>query len=304
VKKKIPIIAVAIIFSIILWGTISLSEEYYSNIEIPLKIIDFPNGYALSSEIPERMTIKVKGAGWKLFSLNVGQDVSYNVSINRDSGYINVNLLDYLTDNRWVISELEVIDLSPGSLSFSVERRTEKKIPLVANLNLDFKAGYGLATDIIMSPDSVLVNGPLSVINSLTELQTKEIVLSSLDKKTVENIGFIDLPGTNYGTDFVAVTFDIQRIVDKQFDEINVEVLDVPPDRDVVLLPNKVSFGVRGGIDILGKLDKDQFEAFVFYRHVVLDTLGNVTPQVRLPENTNLLYLKPERLRYVIKKFR
>jgi hypothetical protein len=304
VKKKIPIIAVAIIFSIILWGTISLSEEYYSNIEIPLKIIDFPNGYTLSSEIPERMTIKVKGAGWKLFSLNVGQDVSYNVSINRDSGYINVNLLDYLTDNRWVISELEVIDLSPGSLSFLVERRTEKKIPVIANLNLDFKAGYGLATDIIMSPDSVIVNGPLSVINSLTELQTKEIVLSSLDKKTVENIGFIDLPGTNYGTDFVTVTFDIQRIVDKQFDEINVEVLDVPPDRDVVLLPNKVSFGVRGGIDILGKLDKDQFEAFVFYRHVVLDTLGNVTPQVRLPENTNLLYLKPERLRYVIKKFR
>jgi hypothetical protein len=304
VKKKIPIIAVAIIFSIMLWGSISLSEEYYSNIEIPLKLIDFPNGYTLSSEIPDQITIKVKGAGWKLFSLNVGQDVSYIVSINRDSGYIDINLLDYLTDNRWVVSELEVIDLSPGSLSLSVERRTEKKIPIVANLNLDFKAGYGLATDITLSPDSVLVNGPVSVISSLKELPTKEIVLSSLDKKTVENIEFIDLTGTNYGTDFVTVTFDIQRIVDKQFDEINVEVLDVPPDRDVVLLPNKVSFGVRGGINILGKLDKDQFEAFVFYRHVVLDTLGNVTPQVRLPENTNLLYLKPERLRYVIKKFR
>jgi hypothetical protein len=304
VKKKIPIIVVAIIFSIILWGSISLSEDYYSNIEIPLKLIDFPNDYTLSSEVPERMTIKVKGAGWKLFSLNVGQDVSYNVSVNRDSGYINVNLLDYLTDNRWVISELEVIDINPNSISFSVERRIEKKIPIVANLNLDFKAGYGLATDITLNPDSVLVNGPVSVINSLTELQTEEIVLSSLDKVTVENFGFIDLPGTIYGTDFVTVTFDIQRIVDKQFDDINVDVLDVPPDRDVVLLPNKVSFGVRGGIDILGKLDKDQFEAFVFYRHVVLDTLGNVTPQVRIPENTNLLYLKPQRLRYVIKKFR
>ena len=118
------------------------------------------------------------------------------------------------------------------------------------------------------------------------------------------NFEFIDLPGTIYGTDFVTVTFDIQRIVDKQFDDITVDVLDVPPDRDVVLLPNKVSFGVRGGIDILGKLDKSQFESFVFYRHVVLDTLGNVIPQVRIPKNTNLLYLKPQRLRYVIKKFR
>ena len=117
-KKKIPIIIIAIIFSIILWGSISLSEEYYSNIEIPLKLIDFPKDYTLSSEIPERMTIKVKGAGWKLFSLNVGQDVSYNVSVNKDSGFINVNLIDYLTDNRWVISELEVIDINPGSISF------------------------------------------------------------------------------------------------------------------------------------------------------------------------------------------
>jgi hypothetical protein len=304
VKKKIPIIVVAIIFSIILWGSISLSEVYYSNIEIPLKLIDFPKDYTLSSEIPERMTIKVKGAGWKLFSLNVGQDVTYNVSVNKDSGFINVNLIDYLTDNRWVVSELEVIDINPASISFSVERKIEKKIPVVENLNLDFKAGYGLATAIIIEPESVLVNGPVSVINSLTELQTKEIVLSSLDKKTVQSFGFIDLPGTIYGTDFVTITFDIQRIVDKQFDDIKVEVLDVPPDRDVVLLPNKVSFGVRGGIDILGKLDKNQFEAFVFYRHVVLDTLGNVIPQVRLPENTNLLYLKPQRLRYVIKKFR
>ena len=303
-KKKIPIIAVAIVFSIILWGTISLSEDYYSNIEIPLKLTDFPNGYTISSEIPDQMTIKVKGAGWKLFSLNVGQDVSYNISVKNDSGYINVKLIDYLTDNRWVISELEVIDIIPGSISFLVERRTEKKVPVIANINLDFKAGYGIAKDIIVNPDSVLVNGPITVINSLTELQTKEIILSSLDKKTVENIGFIDLPGTIYGTDFVTVTFDIQRIVDKQFDDINVEVLDVPPDRDVVLLPNKVSFGVRGGIDILGKLEKNKFEAFVFYRHVVLDTLGNVIPQVRLPENTNLLYLKPERLRYIIKKFR
>ena len=303
-KKKAPLIIVAIVFSIILWGTISLSEDYYSNIEIPLRITDFPPGYTIASEVPKKMTIKLKGSGWKLFSLNVGQDVSYNVSVNGDSGLINITLLEYLTDNRWVISELEVIDIIPSSLSVSIERIIEKKVPIVSNLNLDFKAGYGLATNIELNPDSVIVSGPVSVVKNLTQLRTKELLLSSLDKKVEQRIGFIDLPGTIYGTDFVTVTLDIQRVVDKQFDDINVNVLDVPRNRDVVLLPNKISIGVRGGIDILGKLNKDQFEAFVFYRQVVLDTLGNVVPQVRLPENTNLLYLKPERLRYIIKKFR
>ena len=297
-------IIVSIVFSIILWGTIALSEDYYSNIEIPLRITDFPAGYTIATDVPKNMTIKLKGSGWKLFSLNAGQDVNYNVSVNGDSGLINITLLEYLTDNRWVISELEVIDIIPASLTISVERIIEKKVPIVSNLNLDFKAGYGLATNIELNPDSMMVSGPVSVVKNLKELRTKELLLSSLDKKVVQQIGFINLPGTIYGTDFVTVTIDIQRVVDKQFDDINVNVLDVPRNRDVVLLPNKVSIGVRGGIDILGKLNKDQFEAFVFYRQVVLDTLGNVIPQVRLPENTNLLYLKPERLRYIIKKFR
>ena len=97
---------------------------------------------------------------------------------------------------------------------------------------------------------------------------------------------------------------DVQRIVDKQFDDINVEVLDVPPDRDVILLPNKISCSVRGGIRILGKLEKEQFRAFVFYRDVVLDTLGSVVPKIEIPTNTELMFIKPEHLRYVIKTFR
>jgi hypothetical protein len=128
--------------------------------------------------------------------------------------------------------------------------------------------------------------------------------LNSLDKLTRKNIEFAYLTGTTFGKRFVSVSLDIQRIVDKQFDDIIVEVLDVPPDRDVILLPNKISCNVRGGIEILGKLEINQFKAFVFYRDVVLDTLGNVIPHIEHPSNTTIKYIKPERLRYIIKKFR
>jgi hypothetical protein len=36
----------------------------------------------------------------------------------------------------------------------------------------------------------------------------------------------------------------------------------------------------------------------------VIDTLGSVIPRLSYPENTQLIFTKPERLRYVIKKFR
>jgi hypothetical protein len=304
VKKKIPLLIISIAFSVIIWGTISLSEEYYANVNVPLRVVGFPNGFSIGSEIPENITIKLRGIGWKLFAVNIGKDVAYNISVKGDSGFIQIKLMDHLTDNRWMLSELDIIDIVPNSLAFSIERRVKKKLPIVADLNLDYKVGYGLAKQVVLEPDSIVLDGPQSVVNSLTEIKTKEIKLSSLDKLIIKNIGFIYLPGTSYGTKFVTVSLDVQRIVDKQFDDIDVEVLDVPPDRDVILLPNKISCDVRGGIEILGKLEKDQFRAFVFYRDVVLDTLGNVIPHIELPVNTTLKYIKPERLRYIIKKFR
>ena len=303
-KKKIPLLIISIAFSVIIWGTISLSEEYYANVNVPLRVVGLPDGFSIGSDIPENITIKLRGIGWKLFAVNIGKDVAYNISVKGDSGFIQIKLMDHLTDNRWMLSELDIIDIVPNSLSFSIERRVKKKLPIVADLNLDYKAGYGLAKQVMLEPDSIVVDGPQSVVNSLTEIKTKEIKLSSLDKLIIKNIGFTYLPGTSYGTKFITVNLDVQRIVDKQFDDIDVEVLDVPTDRDVILLPNKISCNVRGGIEILGKLDKDQFRAFVFYRDVVLDTLGNVIPHIELPVNTTLKYIKPERLRYIIKKFR
>ena len=303
-KNKIPLIIISVAFSIIIWGTISLSEEYYANVNVPLRVVGYPNGFSIGNKIPDNITIKLRGIGWKLFAVNLGKDVTYNISVNGDSGFIQIKLMDHLTDNRWMLSELDIIDIVPNSLSFSIERRVKKKLPIVADLSLDYKAGYGLAKQVVLEPDSVLIEGPQSVVNSVTEVKTQPIELSSLDKLTIKNIGFAYLTGTSFGTSFVSVNMDIQRIVDKQFDDIDVEVLDVPPDRDVILLPNKISCNVRGGIEILGKLEKHQFRAFVYYRDVVLDTLGNVIPHIEHPDNTTLKYIKPERLRYIIKKFR
>ena len=303
-KKKIPIIIISIIFSIILWGTISLSGEYYSNVEVPLKIIDLPNGYTIGSELPSKILLKLKGEGWKLFSVNIGKDVTYDVSVKKGTGAKDLKLMDHLADNRWILSDLEVIDIIPQKITCTIEKKIKKKLLVSADLNLDFKAGYGLATPITIEPDSVIVEGPGSLLNSIESVKTKVVRLSSLDKRTIKNISFADLLGSVFDTKFVSITLDIQRIVDKQFDGINVDIIDVPPDRDVILLPNKIDCSVRGGIDILGKLHDEDFKAYVYYRDIVLDTLGSIVPRLDIPNNTSLIYIKPGHVRYIIKKFR
>lgn len=302
-SKKLNIFIASMIFSIILWGSISLSDSYYTNIEVKLSLINFPDGYTTGSNIPENIKLRVRGQGWRLVSINVGPETEFRVSVEDDSGKQHISLYNYLESNRWLLSDVDIINIYPDSLSFFVERKITRKLPVVSGLNLDFKAGYDLASEIILLPDSVIVQGPLSYLKSMNEIKTEDKSLVSLDSKTITEVNVEKLTGFEYSTNLIEATLDVQRIVDKQFENIPVDVIDLPSGKEVVLLPNKISVNLRGGIEILGKLKEEQLRIYVKYKTLVDDTTGSVVPEIILPKNISLQFTNPNRLRYVIRSF-
>lgn len=286
-----------------MWGSISLSKDYYITVDIPVKVINFPEGYSSGTSLPDKISAKIRGKGWKLIAVNLGAESEYFISAGNDTGRKYINLYNSLSENQWLASDMEILDLNPDTLSLYIEKIREKKVKIEPDFKLEFKPGYGLATSIKVYPDSTNVIGPASYLKNLNSISTERVEISELDTRTIEQAILKDLPGMTYDVRNVTVNLDVQKIVDKNFDNLFVSVLDIPGDREVVLLPNRITVGVRGGINILGKLNEDKIKAFVYYRDVVLDTLGNVAPHLEIPENTSLIYTKPERLRYIIKKY-
>jgi len=302
-KKNFHIIVISVIFSIILWVSISLSNDYYTTIKIPLKIVNFPPGYTTGTDIPNYISVKLKGQGWKLISFYIARESDYIISAGKEKGKKVINLNNYLSDNKWLSSDVDVIDITPDTVSFDLEKIVSKKVPIIPNLNLKFKDGYGLATPIRVYPESTVVYGPIDKIRKMHAASTVDEKLGNLDQKMEKNVLLADIPNVTYEKSYVTVGLDIEKIVEKSFDGIPVKVNDVPNDRQVLLLPNQISIGLRGGVDVLAKLAGFQFNAHVTYRNVILDTLGSVRPKIIIPENTDLIYTKPERLKYIIKKF-
>lgn len=302
-KKNLHIIIVSILFSLILWISISLSDEYFTTITLPLKVEDFPSGYTSSTPLPKNISFRVKGEGWRLAALNLGGKQEYIISAENDSGYKIINLYNNLTENPWLSSELALIDINPDTFSLMVEKVGRKKVEVKPDVQLTYKPGFGLATETIIEPDSVIVFGPQSIINNLDMIFTKPIKQSDVDSKLDLEVELSDMNGISYDENSVDVILNVQRIVDKNIENIPIEIIDVPQDRNVVLIPNLLSCSIRGGIDIIGKIDSKDIYAYVNYRDVVMDTLGTVSPEVETPENVQVLFVKPERLRYIIKTF-
>lgn len=160
-----------------------------------------------------------------------------------------------------------------------------------------------MATDIKFVPDSVIVSGPLSYLKKLKGINTEIKTLTLLDTRIETEVPLNRMQGFGYSSNVVEAKLDVQRIVDKQFENISVEVIDLPPGKEVVLLPNKIEIQIRGGIEILGRLKPEQLSCYVNYQDLVKDTLGSVEPELSLPKNVTLQYTKPGRLRYIIRSF-
>ncbi len=302
-KKNLHIIIISLLFSVVLWVSISLSNDYFTILKIPVKLMDFPTGYATGNLSPRQVSVKIKGKGWKLISVYLSSDDYFLVPVGTKTGRRNLKLSNYLVDNQWLTTELDVSSISPDTLSFVVEKTISKKLPVVSDLNLNFRSGYGLASPLTITPETTVVTGPATYVEKLSSIPTRAVKFDNLESVTTGTVPLKRYFGMSYMNRSVQVTLNVQKIVDKNFDNIPVNVVDLPRDRNVLLLPNQISIGVRAGIDVLGKLDTSQFNAYVNYREVVLDTLGSVVPHIDMPGNTSLLFIKPERLRYIIKKF-
>ncbi len=303
-NKNLYVILLSIIFSIILWVYISLSNDYSTNLHLPIKIINVPEGYAPTLPSSDNIVVKVRGKGWNLLTTMITVQNDYYVDAGKDLQKKKIlNLKSFAAENTWLTSKLQILEVLPDTVSFSFEKIASAKLKIVPHLQLDFKTGYGLATDFTVLPESTLVSGPSQMVNAMVEIPTELLRINNLNEKTERVVMLKNIEGMSYEVETATVVLDVQRIVEQSFDNVNVKILDIPADRDVVLLPNKLNISLRGGIDVLGKLDPEKILATVYYRDIILDTIGSISPRLTIPYNTSIVSVKPQQLKYVIKKF-
>jgi hypothetical protein len=304
-KKNLYAIFLSLAFSVILWVSVSLSNDYNTNLQLPIKFFNVPEGYVATSPSSEKINVKVRGKGWNLISAMIATKSEYYVDMGNELRKKKIiDLRSFDTENTWLTSKLQIVEITPDTISFSFEKISYAKLKIAPNLKIEFKQGYGLASDIVVIPESITISGPITRLSTMQNIPTESIIIKDLSERTEKIVKIENIPGLNYETQTARVILNVQRIIEQSFDEINVKVLDIPIDRDVVLLPNKINILLKGGIDVLGKLNNNKITAFIYYRDVVLDTIGSITPVVNIPEHTELVYIKPQQLNYVIKKFK
>lgn len=302
-NRKLTTIVLITFLSTLLWVFTSLSEEYFTTLTLPVKFVDMPESMAIGEHSSESIQISLKGEGWQLAQLIYGRNPEFMVSPEYRTGEHEYILRNAIDQNPWLTSTMQVTDIQPISINFTVDDVITKEVLVKPDVSIDFKDGYGLVSEVQVHGDTVLISGASSLVKEIQFIETKHFSFDQIEKGIYQQLEIKPVPGILISHNICTIEFDVQKIVDKSFENVEVAINDVPRRRELLLFPNKITVVIRGGINVLGQLNDNSVESFISFREAITDTTGSLIPHITIPGNTTLVDFKPNSLGYIIKQY-
>ena len=303
-NKKYHIVIASILFATLTWILVNLRYEYTVVKHFPVILENIKEGKALKHPIPQNVNVRFKGTGWSLVELYLLPVKNYSIDLSTVGSEDFIVTGRELAEHIKLPTELQPLDIKPDTMILALEDYKEKRVPVVTNIMVSFREGYGQVGPIHVVPESVVVGGAKSMIENISSWLTNFTRFDELRAPVDTDIP-MDEPSTysvkpmNHS---VHLTIDVQPFAEKTFIGVPVTVLSVPQNREVIFIPPRMDVIVRGGIDRLSKLSNEDFKAAVNYQSLFQDSAASVVPNLTFPEEVNVISKKPEQFQYIIRK--
>ena len=303
-KRRYHIVIASILFAILTWISVNLRDEYTVVRHFPVVLENIKEGKALKHQLPRNVNVRFRGTGWSLAGLYLLPDMNYSIDLS------TVGSDDFMITGRELLEHiklpiaLQTLDVKPDTIILALDDYKEKRVPVVTNLMISFKEGYGQVGSTRVVPESVVVGGSRIMIENITSWLTDFTRLDQLHAPVDAELPLDE--SSTYSVKLlnrsVHLTIDVQPFAEKTFIGVPVTGLSTPPNREVIFIPPRMDIIVRGGIDQLAKLSNEDFKAAVNYQTLVQDSAASVVPVLKAPEEVNVISKKPERFQYIIRK--
>lgn len=258
----------SLLSALFLWFYVVTDNTYPHAVAVPLHITNVPDDWILLEQPPENIAVLFRGTGKafmglgfrnKRFELDITQtdpEAIYPLDLNMIRGIPR-------TANCQAIRILD-----QDSILIRMEQALEKRVPIIPDITVSLQDGYTRVGDIGLEPDSILLRGPRSIVKDIESVKTGSFFEERVSRKLRGEIT-LSPPESDlvtYSSRRSEFFVDVQRIHEIVMTEIPIEVINVPNGTRAVVVPPKLSLKLRGGVDLLMNLTKDDIQATIDYR--------------------------------------
>ncbi|MEW5798499.1 MAG: CdaR family protein [Bacteroidota bacterium] len=303
-ENKFTIIFFSLLFAAIVWLSVDMGNTFQTSIELPIRVEHLQQNKAIASPLPTTIRLKIQGNGWQLLNIVLSPNLRYTIDFSTLSKRDTVFTYNDLTEHINLPKEIHIFETTPETVFVQIDDKITKKVPVEPVVSTLYRDGFGIVGTMKPEPDSIVLTGARSLLNRITTWKTDAVLLKDINAPVAAIIPLQDSlrleVERSHST--VRLTFDVQPVAEKTIENIPIEVNQLPENRSVVLIPPTLSVIIRSGVNAVAPLNEKDFNAFVDYKSILLDTSGYVHPIILGPENIKIVQQNPEKIQYVVRK--
>lgn len=250
---------VIILFSLLLaffiWIVHYLSQDYTVHFEYRLQVKTALSGYASVSETEQPLIVRGRAKGFYIIKqrLGIGRSLELEVPerlLQRDTqNGSEEHFLLLGADIRNLIAEhltpdVEVEYVITDKMDFVIPTVRHKKVPVIPRADISFRSQYMASGAMQVQPDSVVIYGKQRYLDRVDSVYTKPISARQLEVNLQRVVPLMDIWGISYDQPQVYVSMQVDRYVEQTL-EVPVEIVNVPADRRIICIPDRVKLKVR-----------------------------------------------------------
>ena len=291
IKANIGIKAGALFLAVLLWFHVATEKHYEVTVSVPVAL-QLPEDMAISEPPPKTAKVRLWGKGKHLLFLKLlhYSKVRLVVRANpKGPGRIRrvLSPMDVEVPKGLDVRALEL--LKPSVLEVEVDRRMNRKVPVVPVLEFSPAPGY-VALAPKVRPDSVTVSGPEGIVRKVRTVRTDSLEVPTLRKSVSLELKVIPpSPLVSCLPPKVYVDLEVQPIAERWLKGVQVRLVHAPKGAWVV--PDRVDVKVSGAADLLSRISPDDIGAYIDYRR--LREGEPPEPSFSLPPGVRFLRAEP-----------
>lgn len=302
--QKISSMMFFICIAALLWLIIKLSANYSVTGFFTINFKDVPSDQLLIND-SQKVKFTLSTTGFDLLNYYFKPSAKRKVDIslkevpihqdNENTYSFNSSYVEEKIANFLGIDKREA-NLDENRIVFIMEDLASKKVKVMPNINLSFEKQYNKYGNIIVSPDSVTISGPVEILNKLNEIYTDNVILKNINTNIDINVP-VELKNS-IKADFTSVNIKID--VEKYTESITEVPINYNYKNKLRLFPDKIN--VRYVVAL-----KDYKNINTYSFHAELDTaeINGKSNFISVylttyPNNTKVLSIDPKEVEYII----
>ncbi len=318
IRQRYLVFLFFILLSAIGWFFLMLGETSVAYINYPIRYTDLPRNKILSQTPPDKLRLQVRADGYTILynKIKLKRPLSYNVSAFQLYS-LSLDSLSVYTLTRYALdsltyelnrknTDLQILDIYPDTLTFNFASVKKRKLPIAVRIRYNpdlFKRQYTFNGKPYCNPDSIIVTGPASLLDTLRFVYTTPLNLSNLSDTVVKKAGIEPVNDrVTIKTSRVEVTVPVDEFTEAEVD-VPVVKLNVPDTILFKTFPDHVSVKYQVTMSNYDRVSPELFNLYIDYSRIRVGEMQKLPIQSDpLPSYLHNVKFSHNNVEYLIEK--